>query len=318
MTRRIVIPIILLLLIAGASYSQEVVITGFPVGVAGSVEEDFFQPYYPELQAVADTLNKYPSARAIITGGADGYRYRQNSDAKNPGVALGRAHTLRLLLIHEFGVDSSKINIQTKEVRVRGEQYRFASVRISWELSALEARIDSVANRPPIERHFTEVKEVADDPVETFGLQFGAGVSTSPFGGIPIVTGAITWQRTIFVEAVLGHTFWNSEFGFEGVDLDTWKRMAGAQVIVYPWEEVPLGFVGGWMRIEDVSRDYHKYVRLSEGPMVGLRVTPLEFLSVTGVYNPSKHREVGELLADSKNGRFLLSVTAHLTFGGEK
>jgi len=144
-----------LALLPGVTWSQEVVVSGFPIGVGGSVSRDFFRPYYPELQAMADTLRKYPLVRAVITGGADGEHYRQNHDAKNPALALGRAHALRNLLIYEFNV------IRSEDVKTKGARYRYASVHIAREVSDLDARLDTVENRPPVEKHIIEVKEIS-------------------------------------------------------------------------------------------------------------------------------------------------------------
>lgn len=312
---------------AGAAWSQEVVIADFPLGIAGSIDPAIFKPYQSQLKAIADTLGKYPLMRAVITGGADGEEYRQYHDAKNPSLALGRAHILRNLLIGEFKVDSSQLIVQSEDVRVRGAQHRYAGIRIDRGLYDLEARIDSLEKRPPIEKHFTEVKEpavVSAPPPsleEELGVQFGAGISSSPFNLIPVATAAVSWKRTIYLEGLFGHTFWNDIYKGWTPNLATKRRMLGINTIVYPYSRVPVGVVGGWIRIEEVSQDYYEYVRLSEGPMLGLRVTPLEFLSITGLFNPSKHRK-GEqeqvYLSESKNGQFLLYATVHISFGGAR
>ena len=94
MTKRILLVIGCLVLLTGVAAPQEVVIKDFPLGVAGSIGQDIFKPHHDDLKAIADTLNKYPLLRALITGGADGFRYRQANVAKNPALALGRAHAL--------------------------------------------------------------------------------------------------------------------------------------------------------------------------------------------------------------------------------
>jgi len=309
------------LLLSGVVWPQEVVISDFPLGLAGSVGQDLIKPYYSELKALVDTLNKYPLARAIVSGGADGEQYRENNDAHNPAVALGRAHVLRGVLITEFKVDSSRIIVQSEDVTAKGGRHRYASVRVDRDLSDLETRVDALESRPPVEKHFTEQTIVRETPggfAKDFGLQFGVGVSSSPYGGIPMVAGAATWKRMIFAEAIAGHTFWNGTFRFRGVDLDTKRRFIGGRVIVYPFTRIPVGLVGGWIRIEEVSQEYYKYVKLSEGPMLGLRVTPLEFLSITGTYNPSKRRVADGIRSSSANGQFLVSIMAHLAVGGAK
>ena len=309
--------------IVGSSYSQEVVITGFPAGVGGSVGSNLFQPYYPGLKAVADTLHNNPAARAVITGGADGIEYHQDHDAKNPALALGRAHVLRNILVVELGVDSTRIIIITQETEQVGDAYRFASVRVVREpvpeiAPNYDDRIKALENRPPVEKHFTEVKEVPTPFVENLGLQASAGIGTSPFGGMPTVAAAVTWKRFLLVEGFFGHSFWTRHYRFAGADLDTRRRLAGGLAVLYPRTNVPVGVVAGWVRIEEISQLYYDYVRMSEGPMLGLRALPIKYISVTAAWNPSHRRVAGSELSQYKNGQFLLSIMAQKTFGGGK
>ena len=306
------------LLLAGTASSQEVVITDFPLGVGSSVSPDIVKPYYAELKAISDTLQKYPLTRAIITGGADGEKYRTDNDAKNPGLALGRAHMLREFMIREFGVDSTRLVIQSDDVASRGAIYRYAAIRIDGELSDLERRLNAVENRPPVEKHFTEVREVVSDINEYLGLQFNLGFSSSPFGGIPIAAGSVTWKRIVYVEGLVGHTFWNNSFRFAGEDLDTKRRLVGGHVLVYPKHDLPVGILGGWLRVEEISQKYYEYVKMSEGPVFGLRASLFDVVSLTGVYNPSNHRRAGSDFSDAKNNQFLIYLTAYLAIGGEK
>jgi hypothetical protein len=295
---------------------QEVVVADFPYGVAASVAPDFFLPYHSQLQALADTLAKYPLALAVVTGGADGGRYGENNDAKNPGLALGRAHALRNVLVRQFNVDSARIIIQSGDVEVRGGPYRYASVRIAWELSDLEARLDSLANQPPVEKHVTEVKEISNNLSENMSLQLGLGFSSSPFGGIPLAAAAIAWKRFLFIEGIAGYTLWNKSFGYEGVNLRTRLRLAGAQITLYPLAKVPVGVTGGWMRIEQISQRYYEYVKMSEGPALGLRFRPSDYFLITGLYNPAKHDIFGNSKSILRNNQFLFAAMACLRFGG--
>ncbi len=314
-------------LFCGHALAQDVVIPNFPVGVAGSVEADFFRPYMAQLQAVADTLKKYPLVQAIVTGGADGHRYASQNDAKNPGLALGRAHLLAKLLIEDLHVDSAQLTIQSKNVPDTGAIYRFASVRVPRGLIDLQSkidaaesrlldRLDALENRPPVEKHFTEVKEVPSTFTEDFGLQLGAGFSSSPFGGMPIASAAATWRRYAYLEVVGGHSLWDNEFRFEGEDLETRRRMLGGHVSVFPLEDIRIGFVGGWMRVEQISQYYFEYVRLSEGPLFGLRFDPTDFISVVGTYNPAKRRTAGIDKSDTDHNQFLVYVTLYKLVGG--
>ncbi|MEE9554961.1 MAG: hypothetical protein V3W18_11745 [candidate division Zixibacteria bacterium] len=173
--------------------AEEIVITGFPLGIGSDVDSSFFEAYFPQFQALSDTLRSYPLARVIVTGGADGVRYHQNHDSQNPGLAMGRAHALRNLLVEKFNIDSSLIVVQSSNVKHKGDPYRYVSVRITRELADLDKRLNTLATRPPVEKRITEVKEIYRTIPENMGLQLGVGFSSSPFGGIPILSGAITW-----------------------------------------------------------------------------------------------------------------------------
>ena len=324
MKRAVILASIIVMIMAANALSQEVVVTNFPVGVGGGVNKSFFKPYDNQLRAIADTMKNDFHAIAVITGSADGITYHSDHDAKNPGLALGRAHALRNYLVHEFGVDSLHIAIQSEDARQVGGQYRAVSIRLlrNWFGPAKTSEPQPTVAPAPV----PERVEAAPAAVETFvpvfikqmGLQFGAGVTSSPFGGIPFAAGAITWRRIIFVEASLGYTFWDNEYMFRTTRMDTRRRISGARLIVYPFESLPVGVVGGWSRIEQISQDYYQYVRLSEGAEFGVRATPLSFASVTLVYNPSMRRTVGLSKAEAKNSQFQISAMLHKTFGGDR
>ncbi|MBI5265642.1 MAG: hypothetical protein HY851_00265 [candidate division Zixibacteria bacterium] len=304
-----------LLLLSGAIVSaQDLVVTGFPLGVGGSVDHNFFEPYRADLKAVADTLHKYPSALAVIVGAADGERFRENSDAKNPGLALGRAHALRNWLIRQFNVDSTRLIIQSKDVSQIGPHYRSVSIRV-----IRERRSDTqTPSTPPPPLAGIAAPLPVSDLTEHMGLQIGAGLSTSPYGAIPYVSGAVTWKRLIFFEGTLGYTFWNGAFTYQGVELDTRRRMAGGQLVVYPFNRLPLGIVAGWVRVEELSQAHYSYVRLSEGPIIGARATLFDIVTATGAINPVKQRVAGIPISRIKNGQLMLSVGVHKTFGGSR
>jgi hypothetical protein len=76
--------------------------------------------------------------------------------------------------------------------------------------------------------------------------------------------------------------------------------------------------VGGWVRIEEMSQEYYEYVKLSEGPLLGLKVMPFEFLSILAAYNPSKHRRAGSEISTAENDQFLFTMTANLAIGDGK
>lgn len=304
-----------LILIGGPTRAQEVVITDFPLGVGGSVDPTIFRPHQAQLKAIADTLRKYPSALAVVTGGADGEKYRENNDAKNPGLALGRAHALRNWMMQNFGVDSIRLVIQSQDAHKSGPQFRFASIRI-----VVLPKEDAPHTQPAPTIQPQVISQPAE-PVkfaEHFGLQLGGGVSSSPFGGIPTLSGAITWKQRVYVEGVVGHTLWNQTFKYDTLNLDTKRRLAGCNVIVYPFDRTRVGFILGWTRIEEISREYYEYVRLSEGALIGVRAEPLKWLSVSGAYYPSTERTAGIDKASAKDNLFIISLTAHKLFGGAR
>ena len=307
---------VLLSMVAGVASAQEVVVTGFPLGVGGSVDRHFFESYRTDLKSIADSLRNNPFARAIIVGSADGGRFRNNNDAKNPGLALGRAHALRNWLIGQFKVDSNQLVIQSKDVAPIGPRYRSVSIRLLSERTSIESRhvaaaMPNAGAQPggPTEMHGTDL-------VEHMGLQVGAGVTTSPYGGTPFVSGAVTWKRRIFVEGVLGYTLWDGSFLYKNASLDTRRRLAGGAVTFYPLSKVPIAGVIGWVRVEEVSQTFYQYVKLSEGPFFGLRTSILDFVTITGGYNPVKQRVAGLSISHAKNDQFLLSVGITKTFGG--
>ena len=90
-TRLNIVILALLVICSSALSAQEVVIPDFPAGVGSDVAPAFFEPYYPQLQALADTLTKHSAAHIVVTGGADGLRYNRYNNVRNPALALGRA-----------------------------------------------------------------------------------------------------------------------------------------------------------------------------------------------------------------------------------
>jgi hypothetical protein len=135
---------------------------------------------------------------------------------------------------------------------------------------------------------------------------------------MPIVTAAVTWRQHAYLEIVGGHSLWDNEFRFEGEDLKTRHRMLGGHVSVFPFEEIRLGFVGGWMRVEQISQFYYEYVRLSEGPLFSLRFDPADFISIVGTYNPAKRRTAGIDKSDTDMDQFLVYATIYQLVGGGK
>ena len=298
------------------------VITGFPLGVGGTMEQSFFEPYFPQLQAVADRLAADPLARAIVVGQADGARYVNDNDAKNPGLSLGRAHALRNVLVREFGVDSTRIFIQSADVPTRGDQYRSVSVRVETLPEESDKQVEEVlpavvvsepVSSEPAPVSLTENNNYFYDQMT---LRLSAGLSSSPFGGIPMVAGAVIWSRKVAFEFVLGHSFWNDTYQFQGNSLSTWQRMVSGRITVYPWKDKPVGFIGGWSRVEEIAQSYYEYVRLSEGPVLGVGVVPFKHLYLTGLYNPSRQRLEGYEISSAKNGQFLLGITFYTDLGG--
>ncbi len=315
LAKLLVVTALALIVFSVAAVAQDVVISDFPLGVGGSVDPKIFEPYQAKLQTVADALRDNTSALAIITGGADGEKYQESHDAKNPGLALGRAHILRRWLIDHFSVDSTRLIIQSLDAAVIGSQYRFASIRVVIPPKETIVRVETVpAKTEPVAPQIIQTPP----PVEHLGIQIGGGVAVARFGGMPIVSGAITWKQKLYVEAVGGYTFWNGNYESDTLEFSTRRRMAGCNLIVFPFESTRLGFLVGWVRIEKISREYYKYVRLSEGALFGLRAQPLNWLSVTGAWVPSKERNAFADLSDAKNANYMFTVTAHKLFGGAR
>jgi hypothetical protein len=305
------------MLLAGTAMTQEVVITDFPIGVGGSVGEEFFEPYHAQLKAVADTVKANPLGRLVITGSADGWQYRQNNDAQNPALALGRAHAVRNLLVSKYGIDSTRIMIRSEDAPGKGPQYRYASVLVVWDMSEIETRLTTIEQQPPVEKHFTEIREVPTEVEESFGLQLGGGLTSSPFGVVPILTGALVFQRTLYIEGVLGATPWTNSTDYGTDDLKTRARFVAGNIIWFPWKDKPVGFVAGWAHSEDLSKEHHQYTEASEGPTLGVRVLIINHISLTGLYNPSSRHIAGNEFSETKH-EFLLQATGHFGLGGAR
>ena len=133
--------------------AQEITISDFPLGVAGSIADDFFAPHYDDLKDLAKALQSDPAALAIIAGCADGQEYRKYHDAMNPGLALGRAHAVRNYLVREFNVNPDQLIVQSQEAEAKGGEYRYVAIRLTRPTDDLATRIAALESRPPVERH---------------------------------------------------------------------------------------------------------------------------------------------------------------------
>ena len=328
--RKIVLCCLAVLLTFSMVSAQEVVVTGFPLGVGRSIEKDFFKPYYDDLKNIADTLKKYPLAEVVITGGADGETFQVHDNTRNPALALGRAHVLMNFLKSEFNVNPLQIIINSEEVQVKGPESRYASVRISRELAdrvriiedkqdltPILARLEQLEQRPPVEKQITEVQPVSEIS-DFFGIKIMGGLTSSPYGGLPFVGAGMTWKKEIFVEAVAGYSLWSTDYDHPTLDLDTKRRMLGAKAVYFPFDDTRLGILAGWYRIENIANDYLEYVDMSEGPLVGLRYEFFDFIEVTGAYNPVTQRNAVNQTSDTKDGQFMLSLSCFNIFGGKK
>lgn len=300
--------------------AQEVVVTGFPLGVGASVDPELFVPYRAQLQELADSLSLYPRARAVLVGRADGIRFRLGNDGKNPAVSLGRAHALRNILVNDYLVDSTQIWIQSSETFAKGDEYRSVSVRIEYppvEPDPFPAPIAYVT--PEVQPTGTAVDVYHDQMT----LRLSGGVTSTPFGSLPTVAGAVSWNHTVSIEVIMGHTFWNDEFiltdpVLQPQRLDTWRRMVGGRLNIYPWESQPVGFVFGWARIEEIAKSQYEFVKLSEGPVFGMTVIPFPNVSLMAAFNPARHRIAPSDKSFGKDGQILVSISMFTDFGGSR
>lgn len=307
-----------LALATGALAAQDVVIQDFPLGIAGSIGDDFFQPYHADLATVAQTLQADRTNLAVITGCADGEEYRKHHDAMNPGLALGRAHAMRNYLVREFNVNPDQLLVQSDDVEAKGGQFRSVTVRVVQPNSDLASRVAALENRPPVETRLVERVEPVTTLQNDLALRFGLGLSSSPYGGVPTASAAVVYKKLIAGEVLVGHTFWNNNFDVFDLNLRTKRRMIGGYLEVSPDTALPISVIAGWMRIEEISQQYYEYVRLSEGPLLGVRVMAFPFLSVTAAYNPVKQRQADLETSTSDDSNFILSISSHISFGGRK
>ena len=308
----------LVALLATAAGAQEVVITGFPLGVGTTVSDGFFKPFYPQLQELAEALKADPQARAVMVGQADGARYTDDNDAKNPGLSLGRAHALRNVLVQAFQVDPTQIFIQSNDVSDKGDRFRSVSVRIERPPVEPEPVAVPIVMQPPAEQPVVQPVEVIQNnnySYDKMTLRLSGGISSTPFGALPVVSGAVIWNDKVGLDAVLGHTFWNDTYPFEGANLSTWRRLVGGRLTVYPWHDKPVGIMAGWVRLEEIAQSFYEFVKLSEGPVLGVGVTPYKHLSIVAMYNPARHRLVDREFSSAKHGQFLISLSLFTDFG---
>jgi hypothetical protein len=312
--------IFLTIMLSATSWSQEVIIRNFPSGVGGSVKPEIFQPFLAQLKDIADSLHSTPTARAIVIGGADGGRYRDAHDAKNPGLAVGRAQILRNFLIREYKVDSSQLIMQSEESTQIGPDFRFVSIRLLMQ-PVVKPQIVEVAPPPaPVVVQAPPPAPIINQTIVSgfSGLLVGVGGSSSHYGGMPVAVGAIVWKKQIYIEGIFGHTIWNTTKAYQGVNLDVRNRMAGGAIAYFPVASVPVGLLGGWVRVEEISQTHYSYVRMSEGPLFGIRWMPVDFVSLTGAYNPSKERIAGNMTSSPYDDQFFISATIHTLLGGDR
>lgn len=301
----------------GTANAQEVVIRGFPLGKGESVSRGFFAPYHSKLAALAESLKVDPLAEIIVRGSRDAIRYRQDHDAKNAGLSVGRADLIEKILVQEFGADSNRVSIETLAEEERGEDYRYVTVRVVHRFGALGARLDSLEQllNSLGDRPLAQLLPPQTQPSDLV-IEAGVGLSATPFGPVPIVTGAFVYRRWLYFQGEFGHTWWDTRSNFAGQRLFTWHRLAGGMVIAYPDFSRPVGLVAGWLRHEDISQSFYRYVRMTEGPVFGARISPYECFQIGFYYHPLK-RVVGTDRAKIKATQFLVSVT-YLLIGGGK
>jgi hypothetical protein len=135
---------------------------------------------------------------------------------------------------------------------------------------------------------------------------------------MPVAVGAIVWKKQIYIEGIFGHTIWNNTAVYQGSTLSVRNRMAGGAIAYFPFTSVPIGLLSGWVRVEEISQSYYSYVRMSEGPLFGVRWMPVRFVSITGAYNPSKERIAGKLTSAPYDDQFFISATIHTLLGGDR
>jgi hypothetical protein len=318
-------PGIFALSIAMTAYTQdyesgvnEVVIRGFPLGAGESLDAGFFAPYDAQLSAMVDSLKADPLAEIVVRGSRDAVRFRTDHDAKNAGLSLGRADVVEKYLVQRLDADSNRIFIETIKEDGQGESYRYISVRLIHRFQSLMARIDSLEQQlaslrdHPVALH--QVPPPAPEPKDLV-IEMTAGLSASPFGPIPVATGAFVYREWLYIQGLLGHTWWDSRSNFAGARLYTWHRVAGGMIIAYPHFTGPVGLAAGWLRHEDISQSFYRYVRMTEGPIFGARVSPYKRIQLGLYYHPLK-RVYGTDRAKIHSDQFLLSVTYQLIGGG--
>ncbi|OGC94740.1 MAG: hypothetical protein A2W25_16135 [candidate division Zixibacteria bacterium RBG_16_53_22] len=309
--------LLILLVAIGAVEAQEVIIRGFPLGAGESVDRQFFKPYLPQLEALAESLNVDPLAEIVVRGSRDAVRYRAGHDAKNAGLSVGRADLVEKILVQRLNADSNRISIETMKEDEEGQEFRYVSVRVVHRFGGLSARLDSLQKQLDSLRNRPLGQQPGAHPlVSDLVIEMTAGLSTTPFGVVPTGTGAFVYKRWLYIQGIVGHTWWDSRSSFAGRRLYTWHRLAGAMITVYPRFSGPVGLSAGWLRHEDISQAYYRYVRMTEGPVLGARVSPYPRVLIGAYYHPLK-KVYGTDRANIRWNQFLVSLSYQLIGGGK-
>ena len=279
------------LAIFAEAWSQEVVITGFPIGKGMEVlRTDFLKPYYPIFQNIADTLETDPSAEVEIVAMSDGNEYREYNDPLNAALAFSRVNAIIAVLVDKFHIDLNRVTrIKARQVEKRGPQYRLAAVRIvrkergvseiEKEIEILSDRIDSIVNCPPSP---TFIRPVANYFLENkTGWGIGFGVSTAEIGtnngdritqgvGVPIIKALLCYDKTIYLSAEAGHSLIGRTRAVNGRNEKTYSQLIGVHLVIYPCKKSPIGFVVGGIQHENITKKAEKTLRFSRGAEAGI------------------------------------------------
>lgn len=251
--------------------AKKLTISGFPPDTAQAKAFEIFSQHNAEITAFAKELKENPNIKAVITGFADALPYRQSHDAKNTAIALARAEALQAYLLEYHGIPRER---SSTEVRINegvvGAAYRMVTLHFVAFAVPQPALPPTQPPAPP--RVDTVVSIVRTSNAAHIGLHVGAGLRSTAFGILPILTPAVSYKQRFSIEA---------QFGYQLAD-DTWDtfstrgRTASGHLAwnIFGHTNAPwLALVAGYVRTERVNTATGMRLEKREGPEFGLRGT---------------------------------------------
>lgn len=278
--------------------------------------------YGPRIKGLVQLQLAHPNSKLIVRSNADAVRYRLTHNEKNAVKSLERGETGNDALAL-FGADMTRvIFVPLTNESDTGMASRYVVITfVPEEPVQVPAPPPTIVQ--PLEPKGCEPPAPRAAAKSSLGLHLGVGYQWLVFGGAPTVSGSISYNRWLYIEAYGARSLMTGDWRYGGEKFDTHLRAAGARVIAYPHGTFPLGAVLGFedaYRINDVSGEYvQRFLSPTFGVRGRLLLDKQEFWSIeiTAAAYPGRLTTTGD---DSDNhvtyGRIAGAVTYN--FGGGK